>query len=158
MRLYHPIWSVLSNMVDQTVIDKLASRSGVEREMWNAQALVNFADTHGFGAGDGSVRASSFPIAVLGNIGVIGAVTYALFLFRLLCGRRDRWTAPFPATCQSAARWACFAQLVGASVAGSFIDLGLPFFIFAGLACAGPVAERAARSTTGAAPLAARVA
>jgi len=156
MRLYHPVWSVLSNVVGQTVVDKLASKSGVERELWNAQALVNFTDTHGFGAGDGSVRASSFPIAVLGNIGVIGAVTYGLFLVRLLCWRRDRWAAPFPATCQSAARWACFAQLVGASVAGSFIDLGLPFFIFAGLACAGPVAERAARPAAGAAPLAAR--
>ena len=35
--------------------------------------------------------------------------------------------------------------MIGASVAGSFIDLGLPFFIFAGLACAGPESVRAAR-------------
>jgi hypothetical protein len=101
--------------------------------------LINFTDTYGLGAGVGSVRASSFPIAVLGNIGALGALTYGLFLFEVLFSRRNRWAEPFPAGCQSAARWACLAQLIGASVAGSFIDLGLPFFIFAGIACAGPV-------------------
>ncbi|MBV9965204.1 MAG: hypothetical protein JO008_05880, partial [Alphaproteobacteria bacterium] len=54
-------------------------------------------------------------------------------------GRRRRgWNDAFPQACQSAARHACFAQLAAASVAGSFIDLGLPFFIFAGLAAASP--------------------
>lgn len=138
LRLDTPAWTVVSDMVDRTVIEKLSSASGVERSAWNAQALTNFKDTDGLGAGVGSVRASSFPVAVLGNIGVLGAVTYAGFLGKLLFRRRDRWTAPIPAACQSAARWACFSQIVAASVAGSFIDLGLPFFIFAGLACAGP--------------------
>lgn len=144
MRLDPPLWRVVSQMTDETVFDKLQSSSGLEREKWSAQALVNFTDTHGFGAGNGSVRASSFPVAVLGNIGVFGAVTYGAFLLDLLCVRRRRWTEPFPASCQSAARWACATQLIGASVAGGFIDLGLSFFIFAGLACAGPVPEEAA--------------
>jgi hypothetical protein len=131
-------------MIDQTVFDKLSSDSGVERTRWNEQAMVNFADTDGLGAGVGSVRASSFPIAVLGNIGLPGAVTYGIFLLQLFFGRRGRWQAPFPAACQGAARWACFTQLVAASVAGSFIDLGLPFFVFAGLACATPEPVRSA--------------
>ena len=145
LRLNQPAWYVVSEMVDDTVFQKMNTSSGIERGKWNEQALTNFGDTHGLGAGDGSVRASSFPIAVLGNIGLPGALTYGIFLFGLLLGRKDRWQHPFPAGCQGAARWACLAQLIGASVAGSFIDLGLPFFIFAGLACAGPESVRAAR-------------
>lgn len=137
-RLDDRAWQTLSSMVEETILDKMASQSGVERAKWNEQALVNYSDTHWMGAGVGSVRASSFPLAVLGNIGAIGAVTYGSFLVAVLFRRKNRWAEPFPATCQSGARWACLTQLIGASVAGSFIDLGLPFFVFAGLACAAP--------------------
>lgn len=143
LRLDPPLWRTVNDVVDATIFDKMSSSSGVERAKWNDQALINFTDTHGFGAGTGSVRASSFPIAVLGNIGIFGALTYGTFLLQVMLGRTNRWTHPVPSSCQNAARWACLAQLVGASVAGSFIDLGLPFFIFAGLACAGPERARA---------------
>ena len=143
LRLDPPLWRTFNDVVDATIFDKMSSGSGIERARWNDQALINFTDTQGFGAGTGSVRASSFPIAVLANIGAFGALTYGIFLLQVLLGRTDRWPHPFPASCQNAARWACLAQLVGASVAGSFIDLGLPFFVFAGLACARPARARA---------------
>lgn len=155
LRLDGPLWRTASQIVDVSIFDKMSSESGMERAKWNDQALVNFADTDGLGAGTGSVRASSFPLAVLGNIGIFGALTYGVFLLSLLFGRGNRWLSPFPASCQSAARWACLTQLIGASVAGSFIDLGLPFFIFAGLACAGPVPVLAARRASPTAPIAA---
>ena len=145
LRLDAPLWRTASEVIDASIFNKMSSSSGIERAKWNDQALINFADTHGLGAGDGSVRASSFPLAVLGNIGVFGAMAYGAFLLCVCFGRRDRWRNPFPAGCQSAARWACLTQLIGASVAGSFIDLGLPFFVFAGLACAGPAPALAPR-------------
>lgn len=145
LRLDAPLWNTASEVVDASIFNKLSTSSGIEREKWNDQALVNFADTNGLGAGDGSVRASSFPIAVLGNIGAFGALTYGLFLLLLLVGRRGRWSHPVAAACQRAARWACLAQLIGASVAGSFIDLGLPFFVYAGIACAAPEPAPVAR-------------
>ena len=154
-RLDQPTWQTLQSMVDQSIVGKLASESGVERAKWNAQALINFSDTGWLGGGVGSVRASSFPVAVLGNIGAIGAATYGSFLFGLLFRRRNRWTAPFPAACQSGARWACLTQLIAASVSGSFIDLGLPFYIFAGLACAGPAPGHSAQPAPADRPLAA---
>jgi hypothetical protein len=92
---------------------------------------------------------------VLGNIGAIGAATYGSFLFAVLFRRKNRWATPFPAACQRAARWACLGQLIGASVSGSFIDLGLPFFMFAGLACAGPEPARSRRAAPAQRPLAA---
>jgi hypothetical protein len=158
MRLDAPLWNTVNQVIDASIFNKMESSSGVERAKWNDQAMVNFYDTRGFGAGVGSVRASSFPLAVLGNIGVIGAFTYSLFLLSVLLGRKNRWQHPFPASCQSAARWACLTQLIGASVAGSFIDLGLPFFIFAGLACAGPEPAWAGRRVPTLQPVAASVA
>jgi hypothetical protein len=158
MRLDAPLWNTASEIVDASILNKMQSQSGVERAKWNDQALVNFFDTRGLGAGDGSVRASSFPLAVLGNIGLFGALTYSVFLFSVFFGRRNRWAHPFPASCQSAARWACLAQLIGASVASSFIDLGLPFFIFAGLACSGPQPARVERRVPVIQPAAASVA
>jgi hypothetical protein len=142
--LREPSWRIASHLLNQTVVEKLNSQSGIELSHWNAQALTNLADTDGFGGG-GSVRASSFPVAVLGNIGIIGGLLYSVFLPQLLLRRRSGWNQPFPQSCQSAARWACSAQLAAASVAGSF-DLGPPFFIFAGLTTAIPEPEPAPAS------------
>ena len=141
LRLHEPAWRAAADLVEQTVFDKLDTQSGVERSRWNRQALTNLVETDGLGGGVGSVRASSFPIAVLGNIGVIGGMVYGVFLIRVFACRHRGWIDAFPQACQGAARHACFAQLAAASVAGSFIDLGLPFFIFAGLAAASPEAS-----------------
>lgn len=158
LQLHPPAWEGVQDMLDQTIVGKLSSASGVEREKWNRQALTNFVDTDGLGGGVGSVRASSFPVAVLGNTGAIGAATYGGFLVALFFRRRNRWTGPYPSACQSAARWACFTQLIAASVSGSFIDLGLPFFVFAGLASAGPVPLRVSSAARATEPVAASAA
>jgi hypothetical protein len=142
LQLWGSVWTTIVSMFDVTVLNKLSSQSGIERTAWTQQAWDMFLATHWLGAGTGSVRGSSFPVAVLGNIGAIGALTYGVFLLHVFLGRQRRWTEPFPAACASAARWACFALLASASVTGSFIDLGLPFFIFAGLACSGPMVRR----------------
>lgn len=148
LALHEPAWQTVTEMFDTTVLNKLSSDSGLERTRWTAQALVNLAETDGLGAGTGSVRASSFPVAVLGNIGVFGAFTYGAFLIVTLLNRRRRWADPFGAAVQNAARYACAAQLAAASVSGSFIDLDLPFFVFAALACSGHVAgQGSVRST-----------
>src|SRR5205807_968959 len=98
----------------------------------NSQAIQNFLDTYGFGAGNGSVRASSFPIAVIASLGILGSATYALFLLTIHF-RTENAAPPEIRALQAAARSACFAWLIAASTSGSFIDLGLPFFAFAAL-------------------------
>jgi hypothetical protein len=129
------------------VLNKMSTASGIERSSWNRQAIQNFFDTFGLGAGNGSVRASSFPIAVIGSLGIPGVVTYGLFLFSIWFGKKA--SAP-PATLaiQAAARSACFAWLIAASASGGFIDLGLPFFAFAALATANVTAARTRPSAT----------
>jgi hypothetical protein len=127
-------WSIFYDLLNKTIFEKLSTDSGVERTAWNKQALTNFFDTFGLGAGIGSVRASSFPIAVLSNIGIFGAVTYGLFIAIVLFRPVQRGSSHFTVSVQRAARAACFAQLIGSFIAGSFIDVGLPFFAFAGFA------------------------
>ena len=122
------------NLLDTTVFSKLSSSSGEERSSWNVQALQVFVDTFGFGAGNGSMRTSSFPLAVIANLGVIGAGLFALFS-RHMSWRKRRWSAhSLEGAYRQAAKSACIAWLITATISGSLTDLGMPFFAFAAIA------------------------
>src|SRR6185436_7052729 len=84
---------------------------------------------------------SSFTVAVIGSLGVPGALLYAIFLLTIWFGRRSAATAS-TSQMQSAARSACLAWLIAASVSAGLIDLGLPFFAFAALATAQNIPSR----------------
>jgi hypothetical protein len=129
--------SAVNAFLGVLIFDKSTSQSGIERGFLNSNGLLNFVQTFGLGAGIGSVRTSSFPIAVLANLGVIGAASYALFLIKIffVASKADmsiEWQI------STAARAACFGLFCAAIVSGTLIDLGLPFFIFAGLSAAKP--------------------
>lgn len=135
--------ATMRDFLTVTLFDKSTSQSGMERAQWNLTAWRNFQDTLGLGGGLGSIRASSFPLAVLSNLGVVGAVGFAGFFAALFW--TDRGDAPhsLEADLRSAARTACAGLLIGATVSGALVDLGLPFYVFAGLACAVPRPGRA---------------
>jgi hypothetical protein len=137
--LYDPLWAQVQELIGKTVLQKAASSSAIERAMWNQQALTNFQDTLGLGAGVGSVRASSFLIAVPASIGVLGSCTYAAFLYLILVRRRPVYQPYQVNAIQAAARFASFAQLAAGVIAGTFIDLGLSFFVFAAMAVGTPI-------------------
>lgn len=140
LQLHDPSRIFIEDVIQRSIFDKLSTDSGIERSNWNGQALQNFVDTYGLGAGTGSVRASSFPIAVLANIGVLGALTYGLFLFG--CFSRARGAQdPEVKVIKTAATSACLALLIAASLGGTTIDLGLMFFVLSAVAAA---PERAA--------------
>jgi hypothetical protein len=130
-------WSYIQNLLDMTVFNKLSTDSGIERSAWTRQALQNFFDTGGFGAGNGSLRAASFLAAVIASLGVVGACTYSAFLFCVFLGnRKSRSLDSYEYAVCDAARSTCLSWFITASIAGAFIDLSLPFFVFAALACA----------------------
>jgi hypothetical protein len=131
MALHESIWATVQDVIQITIIDKTSSASGVERATWNRQALLNVVETAGLGVGIGSTRTSSWLLAVPVNLGIIGALTYLTFIAAVLFSRTS--SDPFAAAVQGAARGACLALLITAIVGGAFIDLGLPFFIFAGV-------------------------
>jgi hypothetical protein len=128
----------IHDALNTVLLTKLSSSSGVERTAWNAQAMVNFFDTYAIGSGIGSLRASSFPVAVLGSMGMAGAVLYAAFLSTVVV---DTGAAPpdgdwISTAMQKAARSACLALLIAASFTSAFVDLGLQFFVLAALGSA----------------------
>ncbi|MBN9006602.1 MAG: hypothetical protein J0H40_14465 [Rhizobiales bacterium] len=127
-----------SNMIDTIVFNKMNTVSGYERSAWNAQALQVFLDTFGFGAGNGSLRASTFPLAVLGSLGIVGFVLFGLFFVSVFrpTPQDPNWGI-IELTGRRAARAACLASLISATISGALTDLGLPFFAFAAIACAG---------------------
>ena len=127
----------IQNIADTLIFNKMTTQSGYERAAWNAQAFQVFFDTYGFGAGNGSLRASSFPIVVLANLGIVGTGLVCLFLASIFFGRRHfSGSNRIDDANRQAAKAACFAGLLTATISGALTDLGLPFFAFAAIACA----------------------
>ncbi|MDF0601694.1 hypothetical protein P1J78_13195 [Psychromarinibacter sp. C21-152] len=128
---YHLV-PAITEFIDQSLLNKLESDSGVERMSWNVQALKNFVDTWGIGAGLGSVRASNWLVSCLGSLGLIGTAFYLIFLGSLARAphgtgnaRRDNVIG--------ALKIACLAQVIAAMPTAPTPNLGTIFFIFAGL-------------------------
>ncbi len=133
--------NTVGDMLNMLVFDKSSSQSGIERGQWNTTALQNLKDTYGLGGGLGSIRSSSFVVALLASTGLFGTWVFLSFLYKLFT-KTDRSTEAELRAFGQAARTACAGLLVTASISGALVDLGLPFYIFAALACASPRALR----------------
>jgi hypothetical protein len=126
----------VQDLLDQLLFNKMGSGSGIERSSWNRQGFQNLIDTFGFGVGNGSMRTSSFPIAVLGSLGIVGALIMILFLVSIFFSNgTGKGTDRLDEAYRDAAKYTCVAWLITQSAAGAMVDLGLPFFLFAALAC-----------------------
>ncbi len=136
--LHPPTYDALRDVLDGAVFNKAASQSGVDRGLLNQAAVQNVVDTWGLGTGIGGVRTSSFLLAVLANLGVLGSVTYAAFIGAALIGSRRPEADHRMDHARAAARAACVCLVISASISGALVDLGLPFFVFAALASAYP--------------------
>jgi hypothetical protein len=127
----------IQDLLDTMVLGKMSTSSGIERASWNSQALTNFFDTFGFGAGNGSLRASSFPVSVLANLGIIGTLVFsAFFISVMFSNQRSAQSGSLDEAYREAAKSVCAAWLITGVVSGALTDLGLPFFAFAALASA----------------------
>ncbi len=135
----------VTDALQKLVLQKGSSASAFERSAWNSQAMTNFLDSYGLGVGIGSARASNVAIAVLANVGVIGALTYFVFLLMVL-GAPWRDAEPQLLGVREAAASACLALLIAGCLAGTTIDLGLIFFVCAALAAAPSASPRTAEN------------
>lgn len=130
----------VQHLLQTTLFDKSQSESARERGYLNERSLHSLIDTWGLGIGYGSSRASSWFVAVVSQLGVVGAAIQALVLLPLL--RRmpssDGGAERGVAILHNALR-ACMLVMVATSViAGTNANPGLLFFI----ALAGMVACR----------------
>jgi len=125
----------LTDYLDTVLFDKATSDSGVERMGWNTQAWQNFLDTWTLGAGIGSVRASNWLLGCLSSIGLVGTAIFLMFLSSLasapsISADRDRMAVI------RALKAGCLAMFLSAMLTTATPDLGVFFFVLAGL-CAG---------------------
>ncbi len=143
--LQESVWTAGQNIYQAAFSEKLSSDSGVERSSWNYQGLQNLFETNGLGVGVGSTRTSSWPLAVLASLGVIGTITYLAFVLLFFFARpaSDGRTKSF----QKATRSACISQVVLSSIGSPFVDLGLLFFICAGMSMAVSESEQSASAS-----------
>ena len=116
---------------DAMFADKLASESGVERLAWARQAMANFEDTMGLGAGLGAAKASGWLTALLGQTGLPGAALMLTFFASVLLAR----------TANRAARAAALTAFLGALLSEARVDLGYVFFFLAAATVAAAEAQ-----------------
>ncbi|RJT29431.1 hypothetical protein D3227_32235 [Mesorhizobium waimense] len=130
--LFYPhFFDPVVQLVDTTLVNKVASASGQERSYWNYKSLQSFFDTGGLGIGLGSSRASSWPIALLSQLGLFGTVIMMVLLAMLVRGLRgsgDRLDPEVEAIALSA-RACALASLVAGSLASGSPDPGIGFYI-----------------------------
>jgi hypothetical protein len=118
-------------LIDATVVDKSSSVSGKERTYWNVKSLEAFVDTFGLGVGLGSSRASSWPVAVLSQLGVIGSVLMAMLLFVILrgLGRLRHLVRPETRAVAAGVRAAALGSVTAGSLVSGTPDPGMIFLI-----------------------------
>jgi hypothetical protein len=136
------VYRQVYDFVDITILSKPTSLSALERGSWNASGISNFFDSYGLGVGLGTVRTSSFAVALLSNVGVPGTLFFLLFLLTGVLLPRGT-PRSYEADVGLAARNGCLCLIVGSLISGSTVDLGLIFFVMAGLRSAVPIGVRA---------------
>jgi len=118
-----------TDFLTRLVLDKGASRSGLERAAWTVHGWQLFKATYGLGVGAGSTIANSLLIVWLANFGLIGTVLYLLLVARALPGRGRVETAAEPSIYPAAL--AGFCTLLGAMMASHTLpNLQISFALF----------------------------
>jgi hypothetical protein len=123
------------NMLANATINKGMSSSAIERGSWNARSLSNFIETYGIGVGLGSTRSSSWPISVLAQLGIVGAVGFGIAIAILalsLVRSKQGELRSLAASASAAALAGSAAGIFG----GNGADPGMIFFIALAIASA----------------------
>jgi transposase len=121
-----------ARLIETTVLEKSTSGSGNERFYWNYKSWMAFLDTYGLGVGLGSSRASSSFIAILSQLGVVGALLFGLAFIDI--ARRPVRRSPEPADADlvalcEALRSAGVAIIVAGAISSGAADPGILFYI-----------------------------
>jgi hypothetical protein len=144
------------HLIDTTIVDKSSSESGQERAYWNVKSLQNFVDTLGLGIGFGSSRASSWPVAVLSQLGLLGSLMMAMLLAVIARGLgRAAQVDPGTEAVVASVRAAAFGSIVAGSLVSGTADPGMIFFIAFAVVAASRANARSRARQSRAAPAAA---
>jgi hypothetical protein len=118
------------SVVDDLILNKSQSTSGLERKAWAMGGLEVFVDTWGLGAGTGSIRSNGLIFVLLGSVGLPGTLAFLLFLALSFGGR----AAPGHEAILSNARMAALTILISMSLTATVPDPGVPLIFLAAIA------------------------
>jgi hypothetical protein len=139
MLLIDGLAQTVGDLLYEMVLNKAESESGQQRTFWAMQGLYAFVVSGGLGIGAGSFRSSSLVTAILGSMGVFGAITFAWTCASLLRQRAMASVGHIDPTRKAvgdAAAWAALAGLIPPLINGASPDPGMEFAALAGLALA----------------------
>lgn len=120
-----------ADLINSMVFEKHASSSGAERAYWITRNLQSVVDTAWLGVGIGSSRSSSWIVAVLSQLGIIGTIMMGMLVWFLLVGVRglDQTVDNKRLAIVKSTRAAGLASLLTLSISGGMADPGIIFFI-----------------------------
>ncbi|KUR74308.1 hypothetical protein [Novosphingobium sp. FSW06-99] len=129
----------VAQFAQHLLVDKMSSESGVQRRFWALQGYQAFVGTYGIGVGPGSFRSSSLFTAVLGCVGIIGAL--ALVAQFMIAFKPLRWSTYVPTSdpdmaVAGACAWAMLMAIIVAGVNAPSCDPGSDFALLSGAALA----------------------
>lgn len=78
------IFTVFNDIIQTVFFDKLESSSGIVRGRWNEWAIDAFQSSPIIGVGYKNQRASSLLFTILGELGLLGVITYIWMLLKLV--------------------------------------------------------------------------
>lgn len=116
------------NLLKGGLFEKANSQSGIERSYFNQKSMEALWATGGMGVGAGSTRTSSWAVAVLSQLGVLGGLMLAGLAAIVAAGASVRGAAPLDhrsLTLVRAARSLAFGALLPLVVSGATIDPGV---------------------------------
>lgn len=127
----------VETLLRATILEKSSSASGIERAYWNQRSLDSFFATSMLGIGLGSSRASSWAIAVLSQLGLIGSILLGILVIVIAWPtRRREWGDPPHGSearrviaLHDSVRAAALTLLLAATIGGGAADPGILFFI-----------------------------
>lgn len=134
-----PLVESVIDVVKRMTIEKSSSDSGLQRLYWTLQGWDLFLASYGLGVGAGSFRSSSMFFAMLGSIGVIGIVSFLIYLGTVFQPwRRSSWgeTALPAENLGGALGSAALLSLIPAAVNSATAVPGASFAILAGASLA----------------------
>jgi hypothetical protein len=132
------IVDIVTNMIDETVFNKLNTASGIERFAWNSQAWQNFLDTYGVGIGIGGGRASSYVLILLSNVGLLGTIAFAVYVYKVFSFNNFYPNTGDERAVGTACRWAFAGSLITSTLSAGVFEIGvLPYLAAAGAAAIG---------------------
>lgn len=136
------IWASL----DAILFSKTETSSFAERNLWTATSLRAAFDTYGLGTGVGGTRASNIFVALLSNVGVLGAALYIAFMISCFMQKapqndeQGRWMV-------RGFRWSLLPGLAVGLLIGTSPDFGVTVgFIYGSMLSIGSLRRVGARA------------